>query len=399
MISPHHLSIVTLTVVTAWSATTILILLDFQLRSRRNARASVMVARLSSDRAAGHSLPDLTRSEFQALVQAGLPRRVETVLAQQVRAHEGDAVLLALADGSKQASLDERLQALQVVASGRHPEAYAALAAAIRSPQIEIAALALRLLRGLNDERAIGVLVDALASGAPSPSRIAAALDRMTVAGRGQHLGSLLKNDSQTVRFWGLLLVGRDGTSQWLDDVRRLMTDASPQVRRAAVEVLGRLAHPDDHGRVLASLADPVPMVRVHAARAAASFAGAAMSHGLVRLLSDREWVVRAAARAGLCRMGTAATEAVTRTLWEGDPFAANNAAEVLFLTGATGTFISRLLKQPNDRPLARLVDRLITASGPQIARAVYDRLEPHEQLELKGILAAPPTVTSDRAL
>jgi HEAT repeat protein len=397
MISPHHLTVVMWTVVAGWAATTVLMLLDFEIRSRRYARASGLVTRLTADRAAGRTLPELTLSQFQALVHQGLPRRVETALAAQVRAHEGDALLLALANGSQRAPIDDRLQALQVLASSRHPEAHAALSAALRSSQPEVAAMALRLLRGLDDERAVEVLAAALAAGAASPSRIAAAIDRMT-ADRGPYLGPLLRHQSQTVRFWSLLLVGRAGASPWIGDVRRLTTDPSAQVRRAAIEALGRIANPADHGRVLACLADPVPMVRVHAARAAASFAGAMMSRGLARLLSDREWVVRAAARDSLCRMGAAATEAVTRTLWEADPFAANNAAEVLFLTGATRSFIARVLRLPNDRALIRLIDRLIAASGPQISRAVYDQLESHEQVELKRILAGAAAVASGRA-
>ena len=149
---------------------------------------------------------------------------------------------------------------------------------------------------------------------------------------------------------------------------------------------------------MLACLGDPQLMVRVHAARAASAFAVDAMAAGLAGLLSDREWIVRAAARDSLCRMGEVATAAVTRALWEGDPFAANNAAEVLFQTGATATLIDRLLKQPEDVELRRLVERLMTASGPQIARAVYDQLEPDHQTELERILTDALAVVRKRA-
>ena len=96
--------------------------------------------------------------------------------------------------------------------------------------------------------------------------------------------------------------------------------------------------------------------------------------------------------------MGDVATAAVTRVLWEGDPFAANNAAEVLFQTGATATLIGRLLAEPDDMELRRLVERLMTASGPQIARAVYDQLEPDHQTELERVLSDALAVVRKRA-
>jgi len=398
MISAAHLTVVMWTVIGAWALTTALVMIEFELRVKRNARASDLAEQLkSTGRGAQTELPEMTRSEFQALSHAGLSARVETALAKQVRSHDGDNLLLTLANGARHGSIEDRIEALHVVTSGRHPEMYAALGAALRAPEPEVAAMALRLLKELNDEAAVAVLVDALAAGVYLPSRIAAAVDRMTVE-RASYLGPLLQHESQTVRFWALLLCGRTGASQWAADVRRLVTDPAPQVRRAAVEALGRLANPEDHSHVLACLADSQPMVRVHAARAAGSFALDTMATGLARLLSDREWIVRAAARDSLCRMGEVATAAVTRVLWEGDPFAANNAAEVLFQTGATATLIARLLAEPDDMELRRLVERLMTASGPQIARAVYDQLEPDHQTELERVLTDALAVVRKRA-
>jgi HEAT repeat protein len=398
MISAGQLTVVMWTVIAAWVVTTVLVMIEFELRVKRKARASGLVDQLrTAGRGPARPLPEVTRSDFQALADAGLPAPVEKALAQQVRSHDGDDLLLTLANGSRPGSIEDRIEALHVVTSGRHPEMYAALAAALRAPEPEVAAMALRLLKELNGEAAVAVLIDALAAGVYLPSRIAAAIDRMTVE-RASYLGPLLQHESQTVRFWALLLCGRTGASQWAADVRRLVTDQAPQVRRAAVEAMGRLGNPEDQAHVLACLVDPQPMVRVHAARAASAFTVDAMAAGLAGLLSDREWIVRAAARDSLCRMGEVATAAVTRALWEGDPFAANNAAEVLFQTGATATLIDRLLKQPEDVELRRLVERLMTASGPQIARAVYDQLEPDHQTELERILTDALAVVRKRA-
>ena len=395
MIPPHLLTAVMLSVITLWLISVVVILVEFRVRERRVARAAALLERLTADNAlAADGLPVLTGSEFQELVHAGLPQHVTAAVAQELRAHEGDTALLAVASGTRHASTEHRIQAMQVLASGRHPETHTVLGAALRAPDAEIEAAALRLLKELNDEAAVRVLVEALAQGTYAASRIAAALDRMT-AERGPLLGDLLKHESATVRFWALLLIGRVGASQWAAGVRALLTDASPMVRRAAVEALGRIGSIEDRHPVIERFFDPSPMVRVHAARAAAAFTDAGVADALVKLLSDREWVVRAAARDSLAMMGEVATAAATRTVWQGDPFAANNAAEVLFLTGATVRVIERLLEDPEDQEYRRLVERLIAASGPQIVHALHGQLEPGRQRQLQQLLGEPSTVAA----
>lgn len=392
MIPPHLLTEVMLSVIALWVVSVVVILAEFRLRERRTARAASLLERLTADNAlAADGLPVLTGSEFQELVHAGLPQRVKAAVAQELRAHQGDTALLAVACGTRRASIEDRIQALQVLASAQHPETHTVLSAALRAPEAEIEAAALRLLKELDDEAAVRVLVDALAQGTYAASRIAAALDRMT-AERGPLLGELLKHESTTVKFWALLLIGRIGASQWAATVRELLTDAAPMVRRAAVEALGRIGSIDDRRPVIERFFDPSPMVRVHAARAAAAFADATVADALVKLLSDREWVVRAAARDSLAMMGDVATAAATRTVWQGDPFAANNAAEVLFLTGATVRLIERLLEQPEHHEHRRLVERLMSASGPQIVRALHDQLEPGRQRQLQLLLGEVST-------
>jgi HEAT repeat protein len=396
VISPPFLAVAMWTVIFAWVASALLVLAEYQLRARRSAVASSLVAEMSAATAHGQALRPVSRSQFQRLVRAGLPGQVETALAEEVRSHEDERALLAIAGGAGRASITDRVQALQVMVSSRHPEIHATLARALRAADPELAAVALRFLRRLDDEQAVGILIEALAAGVASPSRIAAALDRMT-AERGPRLGALLAHANPTVTFWALLLIGRLGASQWAAGARRLLTDSSPMVRRAAVEAVGRLAVPGDRDPVLACLSDPSPVVRLHAARAAAAFPDAITASALVALLSDREWVVRAAARDSLHHLGAAATPAVTQALWLDDEFAANNAAEVLFLNGAALFYVEGLLDNPRHAERLRLVERLVAVSGPQIARAVYDQLEPHRQAELQQLIGGAPAQVRKR--
>jgi hypothetical protein len=170
-------------------------------------------------------------------------------------------------------------------------------------------------------------------------------------------------------------------------------------VRRAAVEALGRLGSIDDRALLLARFYDPAPMVRVHAARAAATaLIGGSAAEALVQLLSDREWIVRAAARESLRTIGGTATPAVTRALWHGDAFAANNAAEVLFQTGVTVRLVHELLHEPSNGDHRRLVERLLDVSGPQILRAVNDQLDVRDRSALQRVLReAPPEMVAVR--
>ena len=398
MISPELLTRLMWSAIVGWSATAAAVLIEFRLRRRQLARASALHARLTAEGATATDAAGLTRSQFQELIHSGLPAGVETSLGRQLRVWEGDAELFARATGSARAATEDQIYALQVLVSGRHAGMYLALAAALRGPSWETAAVALRLMRRLDDEPSMRVLTAALAAGAYSPSRIAATIDRMSVA-RGPYLAPLLEHPSDTVRFWTLLLLARIDASPWVTGIRRLLTDRSPMVRRAAVETIGRIGTMDDRRLVIARFVDPAAMVRVHAARAAAAFPEPSVADALAGLLGDREWVVRAAARESLQVMGEVAQPAVIRALWLGDPFAVNNAAEVLFVTGATLTMVERLLEQPKDLEQVRLVERLIAASGPQIARAVYDQLEPGDAIELQRLIGgeAPAAISRIR--
>lgn len=366
-------------VVAIWIALSGTILIDRSLHDRRARRSTQLRARLRvAPAAAGDAARQMTPGRFQDLVLAGVPPEAETTLADQICARSGDRQLRMIADGTLPAGIAARIAALQVLVSARRPDAYDALDRCLRSGERNLAAAAVRMLIRLDDRRAAEILIAALCDGAHPGSRLAAAIDRMSVA-RADLLAPLLDHPEAPPRFWGVRLAGRLRAAEWAARVRALTADADPLVRRAAVETLGVIGNQKDRVLLLTRFLDPVPMVRVHAARASAAFGSAPVADALAELLGDREWIVRAAAREALRRIGDPAAPALIRALSNDDAFAANSAAEVLFLTGAMATVARRLVRVPGDREAIEIVRRFSRAAGPHLNRALREQLDPDE--------------------
>jgi hypothetical protein len=107
--------------------------------------------------------------------------------------------------------------------------------------------------------------------------------------------------------------------------------------------------------------------VRVHAARAAGHLSGAGSAAPVARLLADREWWVRSAAKDALRGIGLAAIPALLPVLVAEDTFARNGAAEVLQDIG----FVDFLAAE---RPGSPLLVRIYAAGGEELRAAAEAR-------------------------
>ena len=327
----------------------------------------------------------LTAADFQALQFRGLPKDLAPTVAQELRARAGDARLRRMAEGADASSIWTRIEALEILVSSGDEQRYALLDRALRSGSRSLATSAARLLTRLNDREAAVVLVTALRDGVFAPSRLASSFDRM-LRPPADVLGLLLDGEQPAARFWGARLAGRLMAREWAPKVRTLADDADPIVRRAAAEALGVIGDASDRPRLIARFRDPAPMVRVHAARASAAFANEAVADALTELLADREWIVRAAARDALRSTNGIGTAAVVRTLWHPDRFAANNAAEVLHLTGAAAQAARRVLQGAGaSADLVAILARYVAVGGAHLHDAL---LEPFEE-RARGLLLA----------
>jgi hypothetical protein len=354
------------------------LLIDRFVYDRRSRRVAALHRRLTIPKAAARPEPadegawQLSPSEFHQLALAGLPGETEARLARELRARHHVRHGGADIDASG-GSVWDRMVALHllVASAGSSLATYAALDDALRSGEPMLAGAAMRLLIRLNEYQGAARLVQALEDGAGSRARLAAALDRLTVP-RWDLLQRLLRHRDAQVRAWGARLAGRHGTQALAADLRTLATDTDGLVRRAAVEALGVLADPCDRALIRSRFRDAVPMVRAHAARAAAGFADAEMAGALTDLLADREWIVRAASREALQRMGAVAQSSLVRALWHHDPFAANSAAEVLHRTGAITAIARCVIETPLlASQAAETLSRYAEVAGPHLCQAL----------------------------
>lgn len=248
-----------------------------------------------------------------------------------------------------------RVTALQRLGRAKHPSTRRLARTLLDDPDARISTAAIRTLGELGDERSIEMLVDALRRGTCSRSRVAAALEALAPA-PADHLLSLLRDWQPAVRFWGATLLQRYpylGESALIS----LTWDADPNVRAAAVEVLGTRSGPSVKTAVVARLEDSAWFVRVHAARAAGRLAGADAAPTIARLLADERWWVRTAAKDAFRSIGTDSIPVLLSVLGHEDRFARNGAAEVLQDLG----FVDFLVL---DSPGSPLLARIYAAGG-----------------------------------
>jgi len=376
MLPPGILTALLIATTGLWALVSVVVLID---RARHEAHMDRLAAARAELARTNPSLEDHAKDvarrigamDFQRLVLEGLPHEVEAALARQVRLRAGEDRLQRRADGNGSGDVWQRIAALQVLASSGTAEAYPALDRALRSGNAPLATAAIRMLTMLGGRDAAMVLIKAVRDGAYSRARLAAAIDRLPAL-RGDLLAPLFESADPSARFWGARLAGRFNAREWATSVRRLTSDGSPLVRRAAIEALARIGDAADRELMLARFDDPVPFVRAHAARAVAAFADHGVAEALVKQLADREWIVRAAARQALRKVGQPAVEPLVRAMWDGDRFAANSAAEVLFLTGTIAELARQVLGSPGVTvETVRVVQRYMSVAGPHLAQAL----------------------------
>ena len=232
-------------------------------------------------------------------------------------------------------------------------------------PEVRISAVTALGRLARTHEWAVDCLIEALASGADHPVRVAAQLDRLAPR-PGSRLTPLLGHPSDLVRFCAIRLLARYPTL-----ARRhapaVTWDPSPNVRAAALETLRASASHEALRCSLRLLDDPHPLVRAHACRTAAAIGGTASAAFVAALLGDESWWVREAAREALVALGPAAGPFVAPLLDAADAAAKSGAALVLQDVGALDVLVRDDAEGPD-------LERILAAGGTRLRDAAMER-------------------------
>jgi hypothetical protein len=181
------------------------------------------------------------------------------------------------------------------IAHGDEPRSL--LERGLRSPERDVRVAAITALGRLaaRHEWAVDGLIEALATDADAPARVAAELDRLAPR-PGARLAPLLGHPSDVVRFYAVrLLAGYPDLAR--REVTALTNDRSPNVRAAALEALRVSGSASALRAALARLEDTHPSVRAQAIRTASSLGGDGAAPFVSRRLEDDSWWVRETAR------------------------------------------------------------------------------------------------------
>ena len=259
---------------------------------------------------------------------------------------------------------------------------------ALQDGDAEVVGAAVSLLGSTADRRAAESLVGALRDNRYQHSRIATALDRFPLP-IADLLRSLASDANPTARFWGATLLSRYGDAEGvLDDMARLVRDADPQVRKAAVETLGAVGGDNAAAAALGLLGDPVWYVRAHAARALGDLGVVETAPHVIGLLANQQWWVRQAAKESLEKMGPGVWRDLVKCLDHPDAFARNGAAEVLQNLGILDSLI--VLEASDDHPGAdkiELLRKIAAAGGVRMTNALLERTDAKLAERIRALL------------
>jgi HEAT repeat protein len=333
-------------------------------------------------------LARLPRKVIEAVAaHSGTPSWQAELFARYAIERWGSTELIEAASQRKRHRKWMRIEALRILVLGNHPNAMRLLEQASTDHDRDVAGAAVVLLGHRADEPAARLLVHALQRGFYSRSRIATQIDRLSVS-VSHLLLPLLRDPLPDVRFWAATLLEKyAGSARINHELASAAHDENPNVRKAAVETLGKAGGPYATEAALDRLDDPVWYVRAHAARALGDVRRTDLCARVAPLLADREWWVRTAAKETLQAMGAEAVPAIIPYLDSPDKFARNGAAEVLQNLGVVDEILARAIRP--EQPVADLglIRSIMTAGGNGFVQAAVGRSQPDVRPDLVRVL------------
>jgi HEAT repeat protein len=192
----------------------------------------------------------------------------------------------------------EREHAASILGLAGLSSAVPALVGALRDrneDRTSVKSAAAAALAQLRDETAIPLLVETLAEADEQSSRtIAEALTAFGTMATPALLGLLADPSQGAARVWAARVLGRIGDPRAVDDLVARLHDRDDRLRMAAAEALGSIGDPRALQPIVrATLRDPAPQVRAHAAGAVARIEGERGVDVLVAALADPDYATR----------------------------------------------------------------------------------------------------------
>src|SRR5260370_9059771 len=191
----------------------------------------------------------------------------------------------------------ERAHAAEVLGLAGAPAAVPALVDALRDrdeDEASVEVVAAGALAKLPDPRAIGLFVKELDIDARSSRNVAKALVEFAGLAVPALLGRLADPSHPPARVWAARILGQIGDARAVDDLIARLDERDDRLRMAAAEALGAIGDPRAlQSIVRATLRDPAPQVRAHAAGAVARIEGERAVDVLVTALGDPDYATR----------------------------------------------------------------------------------------------------------
>jgi HEAT repeat protein len=313
---------------------------------------------------------------MHAAADADTPQRTFDVLAAYLVDKWGIDMLERCA-GTHRTGRDKwrRLRALEILVRLDHDRSIDLLAKAVEQDDVDIATVAFTALGASNHPKAGELLLTALCRQRHPASRIVAHIDRSPLY-LADDLRALVGDSDPTVRRWAATLLGRYLDVVGLEaDLAHLSRDRDPQVRKAAIESLGRIGDELAAETAVGLLNDSVSFVRATAARAIGRLGRIDLAEDVAVLLGDHDWWVRLAAKETLEALGTEVWPVLARLLDHSDRFVRNGAAEVFQNLGVLDSFI--LMEAATFDPAGaklEMLRRIALAGGLRLTDSLIER-------------------------
>jgi HEAT repeat protein len=285
----------------------------------------------------------------------------------------------------------ERTHAAEVLGLAGAPAAVPALVEALRDrhedeASVKVAAAA--ALARLRDPSAIALLVGELRTVDEQSSRsVAEALVAFGEMAVDALLELLADAAHPAGRLWAARILGRLGSARAVDDLIARLSDRDDRLRMAAAEALGAIGDPRALQPIVrATLRDPAPQVRAHAAGAVARIEGERAIDVLVAALADPDYATRIRALEAFETMRIEDTGPLESALRDPNGEVRRRAALALERVGYVERIVSRLTAE--DRAVRkRAFAALIEIGQVGLAESVASYVH-HASFEVRAIAA-----------